>query len=406
MRAISVRYIFVLFRRIATLWVLLLTAVALLAGGSRHDVLIFRVSFFLGLLGIGARAWLVKRRPPAWLSSIELLAFNVAMFLALGELSLRLMSASSSAALLVPSTLDSFRLGPGRDYGSGLRGNRLGYPGPDHALHKPAGTFRIAALGDSFAVGPTVAFEDNYLTQLEAARAGVEVLNFGVSGAGPREYLEILHTHALAFEPDLVLVSFFVGNDVTESLAVPRGLDPQQFAFFLAVKRGLRIANRGKSPCDPHDRLAGAPFSEAQFLDIEARRLEVCRMPAPESLEKKWERALGRLDEIARLSSAAGARCAVVMIPDEFQVNDDVLEAARKYAGIAKSALNLELPQQRLRAFLTERGMACLDLLPAFRRARDTYAPRDTHWNARGNHLAAQEIADWLRREGLLDSVQ
>jgi hypothetical protein len=38
----------------------------------------------------------------------------------------------------------------------------------------------------------------------------------------------------------------------------------------------------------------------------------------------------------------------------------------------------------------------CLDLQPAFAATPDTYAPRDTHWNARGNRLAAEHIAAWL----------
>jgi hypothetical protein len=386
--------------------VLLLATVALLAGGTRHDQLTFRTLFALGLIGISLAMWLVERRPPVWFAHADLLAFNLALFLLLGEVSLRLVSAHSSIALLLPNTLDSFRLEPGRDYGAGLRGNRLGYPGPDHEVHKPAGAFRIAALGDSFAVGPAVAFEDNYLTRLEAALPRAQVLNFGVSGAGPREYLEILRTHALTFEPDLVLVSFFVGNDVTESLAVPRGLDPHQYSLFLAAQRGLRMLERAKSNHNLKDRLAGASFSEAQFLEIEARRLEVCRNPVPLAIEKKWERALQRLAEIAQLCAKAEVRCGVVLIPDEFQVNKEVCEAARIRAGIPRETLNMELPQQRLSEFLAKRKIACLDLLPAFREAHDAYAPRDTHWNASGNRLAAREIAGWLRQNGLLPSTQ
>jgi hypothetical protein len=227
-----------------------------------------------------------------------------------------------------------------------------------------------------------------------------------VAGTGPREYLEILRTHALAFEPDFVLISCFVGNDVTESLAVPRGLDPQQFSLYLAAHRGLRMLKRSGMPSAPTDRLSGAGFSEDQFQEIEARRLEICRIPISEPLEKKWQRALGRLQAIAQTCEASRVRYGVVLIPDEFQVNDDVLEAARTRAGYSREALNLELPQQRLRTFLAERGIPCLDLLSTFRGSCDTYAPRDTHWNVRGNHLAAREIAAWLERERLLRSTQ
>ena len=236
-----------------------------------------------------------RSQAPKWLRSCELLACNAALFLAIGEGSLRLLNAYSPRSLLLPRALDSFRLEPGREYGAGLRGNHLGYPGPDISIQKPSGVFRVAALGDSFAIGPAVSFEDNYLTRLQNTLPEIELLNFGVAGTGPREYLEILQTHARAFAPDLVLVSFFVGNDVTESLAVPRGLDPRQFMLYLAATRGLKVMRQPPQSEQKSDRLASSGFSPEQFLEIEARRLEVCRIAPGDGLEKKWNRALDRL---------------------------------------------------------------------------------------------------------------
>ncbi len=393
----------ILTRRLGTLWVILLVLTALLLGGTHHDLLLFRTSFAIVALLVLLGSWLMRNRlAPLWLRPVELIFFNLAVFIVLGEGSLRLLNRYSPRALVVPRVLDSFRLEPGRDYGAGLHGNRFGYPGADHPLQKAPGAYRIAALGDSFAIGPAVAFQDNYLTLLEKAIPTVEVLNFGVAGTGPREYLEILQSHARAFGPDLVLVSFFIGNDVTETLAVPRGLDPRQFLLYLAAERGMRLLNRPSQAKNASDRLAGTGFSARQFLEIEARRLEVCRQPETELLEKKWERAMNRMDAIVQLCTKAGMRCAVVLIPDEFQVNDQVYEAARNRAGLVEADLILDHPQKRLRAFFATRGTPCLDLLPMFQRNAGSYAPRDTHWNARGNHLAAEAIARWLTTEGLV----
>jgi hypothetical protein len=270
------------------------------------------------------------------------------------------------------------------------------------SIQKPSGVFRVAALGDSFAIGPAVSFEDNYLTRLQNTLPEIELLNFGVAGTGPREYLEILQTHARAFAPDLVLVSFFVGNDVTESLAAPRGLDSRQFLLYLAAERGLRVARQPSQSGNPTDRLAGSGFSPEQFLEIEARRLDVCRIAPVDGLEKKWNRALDRLAAIGELSSACGARYAVVLIPDEFQVSAEVCEAARKQAAIGEAEIDLALPQKRVREFLAARQVPCLDLLPLFQGHPGAYAIRDTHWNALGNRLAAEAIAQWLRSESLV----
>ncbi|MCP5117488.1 MAG: hypothetical protein GY953_42235, partial [bacterium] len=61
-----------------------------------------------------------------------------------------------------------------------------------------------------------------------------------------------------------------------------------------------------------------------------------------------------------------------------------------------------DLPNRRLASYCRDTGIACLDLLEPLRRAEAdgaTYKPQDTHWNRRGNRVAAREIAGWLRPE-------
>src|SRR5262249_21177380 len=109
-----------------------------------------------------------------------------------------------------------------------------------------------------------------------------------------------------------------------------------------------------------------------------------------------WRRALAHLDDLVTECRAKGTPVAVVLIPDEFQVNPEVLALAREAASVSSSELDLELPQRRLAAFFKSHDLPCLDLLPAFAEARDTSAPRDTHWNEAGTRLAADKIAEWL----------
>ena len=72
-----------------------------------------------------------------------------------------------------------------------------------------------------------------------------------------------------------------------------------------------------------------------------------------------------------------------------------VLAEALDAARLSRSDVDLALPQRRLRAFCADRDVPCLDLLPIFAGKTDTYAPRDTHWNKQGNHLAARSLAAW-----------
>jgi hypothetical protein len=336
------------------------------------------------------------------LGALEVVVTNLALTLVLAEGCLRALAACGHDSVLFSSSLDAYRLTPGRDYGAGLRGNSRGYPGPEVAPDKPPGVVRIAALGDSFAVGPAVPFADNYLTLLPQALPGVEVCNLGISGAGPREYRAALARDGWPQHPDLVLVSVFVGNDIAETLPTPRYLDPRGHALYLLCERGWRLACEHWRQSDPPragvpDRLSAPPLSEQTFRAVEARRLAVCLAPPTPALEKKWRRALGHLDGLVADCRNRGVPVAFVLIPDEFQVNPAVLDRAVADAKVSHAAVDLDLPQRRLQEFCLARGVPCLDLRPALRAVPDAYAPRDTHWNIRGNRAASVAIADWLR---------
>ncbi len=88
----------------------------------------------------------------------------------------------------------------------------------------------------------------------------------------------------------------------------------------------------------------------------------------------------------------------MVLIPDEYQVNDDLYETLMHRVPDAAAYERLH-PQQRLSAHCRDRGIEVLDLLEPLRRAngeRPVYRLRDTHWNARGNRIAGEALARYL----------
>jgi hypothetical protein len=233
--------------------------------------------------------------------------------------------------------------------------------------------------------------------------ADTVVGNFGVSGAGPREYREILSRDVWQVYPDLVLLSIFIGNDITESLPRPRSLDPRHHALYLLMERSWKLAKAAnqKPAADAGVakpmRLSAPPLTQEAFAHIEGRRLAVCSKEPTTAMERKWHRALADFDAIVRSCRSHGVPLRIVLIPDEFQVNDGVLQNALSVSGLWPDKLDLDGPQRRLLAFFLERDVPCLDLLPTFREVPCTYATCDTHWNVAGNHLAARTIAKWLR---------
>jgi len=102
--------------------------------------------------------------------------------------------------------------------------NALGFR-ETRAPRAPAdGTTRVVAIGDSFTQGYGVEVEERFTNRLERlleARGGrpVEVINLGVPGASPPDYLHHLRTTGLAYEPDVVLIGF-MANDVNDVRAL------------------------------------------------------------------------------------------------------------------------------------------------------------------------------------------
>lgn len=101
-----------------------------------------------------------------------------------------------------------------RTNAQGFRETRA--PGPPDAA-----TTRVVVLGDSFTQGFGVEEDQRYTHYLEAAlwrRHGrpIEVINLGVPGASPADYLYYLREAALAYDPDVVLIGV-MGNDVNDT---------------------------------------------------------------------------------------------------------------------------------------------------------------------------------------------
>jgi lysophospholipase L1-like esterase len=165
---------------------------------------------------------------PRWLASLALAAVAIAFSAAILELGItwlrgpqvrfprRVVGAPWGLRYNEPDTayrhrspeVDvSFRIN-----GQGMRADR------DHPYEKPPGALRIVSLGDSFTVGYEVEVDETFSAVLErelrARGDPVEVLNAGVSGFSTAEELLYLERELWKYEPDLVLVSFFVNDHV------------------------------------------------------------------------------------------------------------------------------------------------------------------------------------------------
>lgn len=166
---------------------------------------------------------------------------------------------------IVPFTVapnqNSVHLGYTREFKHKVATNSLGLRGSKEVeKQKPEGGYRILVIGDSMTFGWGVEDDETFSYVLErnlnaaAAEVGVprrfEVINAGFSGGFTLDgFYSWMVNKGFELEPDLVLVSFFPYNDVSDLLEMEwrriddLGLPTAVTSLDTTVKRG-RLAKR------------------------------------------------------------------------------------------------------------------------------------------------------------------
>lgn len=326
--------------------------------------------------------------------------------------------------------------------------NALGLHDEEFTVPKPAGRFRILAVGDSFTYG-LVPYPDAVMTRLEtqlrAACEGMdlEVLNFGIGATGVPDYRTLVTLALAPYEADLVLVNVYAGNDAPDvyrrvhersalraALGASRlwtlGRNVLRLRQAVQDRRALEAPGagvappgaipRGGTPVDParplrpdDPALVAPTFTEGAFAAILAEELRRFYVPDdPTVLARAWRPVLEDLEAIHAEVTRQGRRLALAVYPSALQVYPErmaaLVETLRRrprYAALSRGALDAALPGRQLAAYCRRAGIPCVDLTPALVAAgaasdEALYRARDTHWTIRGNHVAAAAQARFL----------
>jgi hypothetical protein len=284
---------------------------------------------------------------------------------------------------------------------------------------KPPGERRVLVLGDSLVLSVQVPFAETFTEELErqlnARRPGdattsYRVINAGVQGYGPVEELLFFRRLVTSVQPDLVLVSVFVGNDAEEALASASKLVPDRPAIERlretivtwlrrTVRRSMvlqvlrlrvvaatqRFTTTAGPPEPPHQSYAAVPASRI------ARGMELTRD------------LFGRL---ASEASAAGARTGIILMPARFQIDDDDYGRLRDIVAAAGGELRRDAATERFSAALGTLDVPQLDLLPALRDAtpgEDLFFKENIHLTRRGHIIVGHAIARFIDDQALLN---
>ena len=323
--------------------------------------------------------------------------------------------------------------------------NSLQFTGRELLVAKPVGTRRIMALGNSFLYG-MVAYPQNVLTLLEASLrrdcGDTEIMNFGIPATGVWEYRLVHKLAAPRYNPDVVVVHFYMGNDgpdlifgandvpsigrripvysyawnyVANSVKVLRSLNLTRTARAVATPAAtdhmIQGGTRVRDQPDITDREFEPSFGEEAFAQIAA--MELGRFYRGKNLPFRvdaWKPTLEVLDALtADVVSTTGRGPVIILYPSQLQVYPQLFrqttrEVEKQLKTINPDDINSAYPSQVLLEYCRRARLSCYDVTPAMvdaaRESTDPlYLPRDTHWNVRGNRVAAAAEATFLRRE-------
>ena len=98
-----------------------------------------------------------------------------------------------------------------------IKFNSLGYREQEIDFEEKVNISRIVVIGDSFTFGQGIPeshrFSNLIERKLSSNTRSVEVLNFGISGAGTRDHINTLNKYVIPLNPDIIILQWFI-NDV------------------------------------------------------------------------------------------------------------------------------------------------------------------------------------------------
>lgn len=309
----------------------------------------------------------------------------------------------------------------------------------EHQFSNPEHKFRILMLGDSFTRSVTVnevetsqQILENLLNKKSDSK-NFEVISAAMSGWGTAQELIYYRTEGRLYNPDMVLLMFYIGNDVIDNLpgkaitidgkdcyspyyVICDGrLDPSPRFYAPGLEPEINQCFVGSSLLT---NIWGGIYQSSQlFTKLEpllvANMKRFDKLPYyPLYISEKnklynyaWELTIALIEQLHQDVTNNGSRFAVVLIsPAEViklaDVNPEEVKAM--YPGIPEVwKMDPDLPHTKLSEQLSQAGIDVLNLQPTFiqyskQMGETLYFPQDKHWNINGNRIAAEAMLEWL----------
>jgi hypothetical protein len=296
------------------------------------------------------------------------------------------------------------------EFSTDIRINAQGVRDDEDIGPKAADERRVVVLGDSLVLSVQVPTVQTFCEQLErrlnaaARRVRWRVVNAGVQGYGPVQEWFFFDRVAAAFEPDVVVVMTFVGNDAIEAHDTVRWLDAGRPLESAQPAIGRLRALVRSSVVLQLVRLRWDLLRSKLSTGTPERPLASYLADPPPEIEHGVQVTRRALERIAARAASIGARTAVVLMPARFQTDDANYHGLAETVARAGGVLVRNAATDRFRRGLAPTSLPLLDLLPILERQPERtglFFQRNIHLTPRGHAIVADALFDFLQRSGL-----
>ena len=327
-----------------------------------------------------------------------------------------------------------------------LQFNSLGMHDTEHSPTKPADTFRILMLGDSFVHAVQVdeaatahQLVEDKLNQMELPTGdSVEVISGGVTNWGTNQQLIFYREQGRQLAPDVVLLMVYLGNDLLDNLpgnvltidgvncyapyfaVCGDALNPDPLPYAPGLSASPHDCSAGKRTIttllgrlyqysrlyQQIEPLIVASKPRRQFGQEYDSPFSALYLPNDEvELEEAWQVTLATITQLRDEVEADGSHFAVALISPEIAVRLATLSPAEQQIFLRDNPTFAEAqadrPNVRLAHFFDEQAIPFLDLTPPMVEHLRTdgtplYITGEWHWTEEGNRVAAEALAAWL----------
>lgn len=285
----------------------------------------------------------------------------------------------------------------------------------------------IVIIGDSFTAAESI--QTPYWENLSD-----DILVLGLPGSGTLEQKLLFEHFGTPRSPEIVILSYFAGNDLTDSLTfyelqqanltfadkTRENRSPLEYLVTFHLLLFIRDTFSGSSQADCHYPIQAQtqPPTPVVFFDQMVSTLTLSKEEVATSTA--FNITQEAITELAETVKADGGKFILVYIPQKAEVYWNLLDEASQnmiegllQESTLSDATNLDLPihnnlniqRELLQDEAEDNNFVMLDLTPflinAVEDGEQPYFFSDTHWNQVGHDIARRAIMEYLSKTEL-----